>query len=56
MVAAWGRASRTPSAVAIGTAEGMLLPQVVGLEGRRPMPIADFLRGQPAFLGARLGD
>ena len=42
----------TPAAVA--TAQGILALQQVQLEGRRPAPIADFLRGYPHFLDSRL--
>lgn len=53
-VEAWGP-KRPPTAAAIGTAKGALLPRILGLEGRRVMPIDAFLRGQPSFIGARLG-
>lgn len=39
---------------AIGTGKGVLLPEVLLLEGRRPMPIDAFLRGHPRFIGSRL--
>lgn len=45
---------RRPKAVAIGTAQGVLLPLVVGLEGRRAASIDAFLQGYPAFVGAHL--
>jgi methionyl-tRNA formyltransferase len=54
-VAAWGPPSRSPEAIAIGTGEGVLLPSTVGLEGKRAMPIAAFLRGQSGIIGAQLG-
>ena len=50
-----GPRARAPRAAGIGTGEGLLLPQIIGLEGRRPMPIEAFLRGHPSFIGARLG-
>lgn len=51
-----GPRARSPVAAAIGTGEGALLPQTVGLEGRRALPIDAFLRGHPTFIGARLGN
>jgi methionyl-tRNA formyltransferase len=53
-VGALGSRARAPNAATIGTGTGLLLPQIVGIEGRRPMPIDAFLRGYPAFIGARL--
>jgi len=38
----------------IGTGEGILGLSVVQLEGRKAMPITDFLRGQPGFIGEKL--
>ena len=54
LVIPFGARSRSPLAAAIGTGRGVLLPRVVALEGRRPVPIADFLRGYPGLVGARL--
>jgi methionyl-tRNA formyltransferase len=54
LVAAYGPPRRSPQAVAIGTGRGVLLPEVIGVEGRRPMPIADFLRGAPSLIGSTL--
>lgn len=45
-------ATETPAAIA--TAQGILALNTVQLEGRRPAPIADFLRGYPHFLDSRL--
>lgn len=39
----------------VATGEGMLLLQRVQLEGGRPLPAADFLRGHQEVLGAVLG-
>lgn len=39
---------------AIGTGRGVLFPDVVGLEGKRPMPMDAFLRGAPRLIGSRL--
>jgi methionyl-tRNA formyltransferase len=55
-VAAWGPTSRSTQAIAIATGLGVLLPRVVGLEGKRAMPIDAFLRGQASIIGARLGE
>ncbi len=41
---------------AVGTGQGLLVLDEVQLAGRRALPIADFLRGQRAILGVRLGD
>lgn len=49
-----GPERRTPVAAAVGTGEGVLLPEILLLEGRRPMPIDAFLRGHPRFIGSRL--
>jgi methionyl-tRNA formyltransferase len=54
VVGAIGPRVRAPTAAAVGTGHGRLLPRVVGIEGRRPVPIDAFLRGYPAFIGARL--
>lgn len=54
LVEPWGSRQRAPVAAAIGTGEGVLLPTVVRLEGRRPLAIDAFLRGYPAFIGSRL--
>jgi len=54
LVVAHGPPRRAPIAIAIGTGRGALLPEVVELGGRRPMPIADFLRGARQLIGARL--
>jgi methionyl-tRNA formyltransferase len=50
-----GARSRVPTAATVGTGAGVLLPRIVGIEGRKPVPIEAFLRGYPAFIGARLG-
>lgn len=42
------------SAVGVTTGEGLLGLERVQLEGRRPLEIEDFCRGQRAFIGARL--
>jgi methionyl-tRNA formyltransferase len=41
--------------VGVGTGEGILGLRRVQIEGKRPMPAAEFLRGQKAFIGQRLG-
>lgn len=42
--------------IAIGTAQGLYLPQVVQIEGKKALDIDDFIRGYRHFVGARLGD
>lgn len=54
VVLPWGRERLRPVAAAIGTAKGVLLPDVLLLEGRRPIAIDAFLRGYPSFIGSRL--
>lgn len=54
LVEAWGPPSRKVSAVAIGTAEGVLLPTTLQLQGARASPVDAFLHGHPEFIGARL--
>lgn len=54
VVQAWGPHGRKVSAVAIGTAEGVLLPTTLQLQGGKATPVDAFLRGHPAFIGARL--
>ena len=44
--------SETPAS--IGTGQGLLALKEVQLAGRRPAPIADFLRGYPDFIGSQL--
>ncbi len=55
-VSAWGPPARTPRAIALGTGRGVLIPRVLGAEGRRVMPVDAFLRGQPGIIGATLTD
>lgn len=51
-----GRVMQTDSAeVAVVTGEGLLRLDVVQLESRRQLKIADFVRGQPRFIQTRLG-
>ncbi len=42
-------------AAGVATGKGVLILDEVQLEGRRPQPIGEFLRGQPRFPGAALG-
>lgn len=44
----------TDQHIAIGTGDGLFYPTEVQLEGRKRLPIADFVRGQPTFVGAVL--
>ncbi len=41
-------------AAGVATGKGVLILDEVQLEGRRPQPTGEFLRGQPHFLGAML--
>ena len=50
-----GRTRRDAEGVLVGTGEGALRLLRVKPEGGAEMPIADFLRGRPAFADARLG-
>ncbi len=50
-----GTRPRAPTGAAIGTGGGLLLPRVLGIEGKKPVPVDAFLRGYPGFIGARLG-
>ena len=51
----WGPQRRVPSAAAIGTGKGVVIPTVIALEGRRPMAIEAFLPGHSTFIGSHLG-
>jgi methionyl-tRNA formyltransferase len=51
-----GRVSVRDSALVIGTGEGLFAPEMVQIAGRKPTDIAAFVRGYPAFIGARLGE
>lgn len=46
---------RRPRAFAVGTGQGELLPRIIGVEGRRAMPVETFLQGHPELIGATLG-
>jgi len=41
--------------LAVVTGEGVLILHELQIEGRRPLPAADFARGQRGFVGTRLG-
>ncbi|MBI4213123.1 MAG: methionyl-tRNA formyltransferase [Chloroflexi bacterium] len=45
---------RRPRAIAISAGRGELLPLVLGLEGRKALPIETFLQGASGFVGAQL--
>ena len=55
LVISHGPPRRVPNAAAIGTREGVLIPRMVVLEGRKPMPIDAFLAGHSSFIGSHLG-
>lgn len=48
-----GSTSRQPI-VGVSTGVGAVVLGVLQLAGKRPVPVAEFLRGQPALVGARL--
>jgi methionyl-tRNA formyltransferase len=50
-----GRVFEARQGVAVACGTGALLIRRLQAEGRRPMSIDEFARGQPALLGARLG-
>jgi methionyl-tRNA formyltransferase len=49
------RASHPDSTVSVQTGDGLLVPLRLQLEGKKPMDVGEFLRGQPQLVGARLG-
>lgn len=49
-----GTVVSTEDGIAVVTGRGMLVLRSVQLEGRRPMPIEEFVRGQRDFVGSRL--
>ncbi|HKZ70147.1 MAG TPA: methionyl-tRNA formyltransferase [Anaerolineales bacterium] len=53
-VAAPGRVIRIDSQPAIGTTEGALLLDEIQPAGKKPMPGANYVNGNPAFIGAQL--
>ena len=44
------------SDLTVVTGEGILILHELQMEGRRPLPAADFARGQRGFVGTRLGE
>ncbi|MEA3334528.1 MAG: methionyl-tRNA formyltransferase [Chloroflexota bacterium] len=51
-----GTVIRGPDGIGVVTGEGVLILDSVQPAGKRAMPVSDFVRGRPGFLGARLGD
>jgi len=51
-----GRVIRVAEGIAVKTGQGLLLLETVQLSGRRPLPIADFARGQRGFVGSILSN
>ena len=49
-VITWGKKA------AVGTGAGLLIIEKTQLPGKKMLPIRDFLRGRPDFIGARLGE
>jgi methionyl-tRNA formyltransferase len=41
--------------IAIGTGDGLYVPILLQLAGKKALPTADFLRGNPAIINSRLG-
>ncbi len=50
-----GQVARLGDAIGIGTGDGLYLLTHVQKPGKKPLAIADFVRGQRGFIGARLG-
>ena len=48
-------AKLSDGAIGVGTGEGVLVLKEIQLAGRKAMQAADFVRGQPKLIGARLG-
>ena len=51
-----GEVVAMPGGIGIGTADGLLSPGSLQIEGRRPVAAPDFARGQRDFVGSTLGD
>ncbi len=51
-----GRVIPWSKQAAVGTGSGLLLIEKAQLPGKKMLPIEDFLRGRPDFIGARLGE
>jgi methionyl-tRNA formyltransferase len=50
-----GRVTRLDDLAAIGTGDGLFVPDRLQLEGRKPVTLGEFLRGYEQLIGARLG-
>lgn len=53
--AAPGQVIRSDGGLAVGTGDGLFVPQTVQLAGKNPVTAGDFARGYPDFTGATLG-
>jgi methionyl-tRNA formyltransferase len=53
--AAHGQVIRADGGLAVGTGNGLFVPQTVQLAGKNPVTAEDFARGYPDFTGATLG-
>ncbi|HRL14170.1 MAG TPA: methionyl-tRNA formyltransferase, partial [Aggregatilineales bacterium] len=53
--AAPGQVIRSDGGLAVGTGDGLFVPQTVQLAGKNPVTAEDFARGYPDFTGATLG-
>lgn len=52
----WGTVGKlSEDQIGIQTGSGILIPELVQLEGKKEMQFADFARGRPEIIGSRLG-
>ncbi len=49
-----GKVNETEKGIAVGTNDGLIILNKVQLEGKKEMPIDDFVNGHPDFLDSRL--
>ncbi|MCY4466413.1 MAG: methionyl-tRNA formyltransferase [Chloroflexi bacterium] len=50
-----GQVVQQGNSIAIGTGDGLVLPALLQLPGKKRLPVDDFINGYPAFIGAQLG-
>lgn len=50
-----GQVVKQGNRIGIGTGAGLFCPTVLQLPGKKRLPLADFINGYPAFVGAQLG-
>ncbi len=46
---------REDKSIQIPTKSGIIIPQTVQLEGKKPLTIEEFIKGKPDFINAKLG-